>query len=111
MTWKEYEEVQKQICKENGADWQATPPDFIIGLATNLDKTPIYGVRDVRRDKTSGWYIWSGEYSAADDFYKPVCAAHLVDLFPPIVHYLGLAEGWRFIIDKDGYEDIWYEQN
>lgn len=105
MTWRDYEDIQKEICKKYGSDWLATPPDKVLGLATNLEYTPIYGIRYL-----SGWMIWSGEHSEADDFYKPVCAAHLVDYFPNAINYLGLSEGWAFIIDSNGYEDVWFDE-
>lgn len=105
MTWKEYEEIQRKICTKYNAKWMPTPPDHTIGLATHLEHTPIYGIR-----YRSGWFIWSGEYSDADDFFQPVCAAHLVDYYPKIIHYLGLAPGWAFIINRDGYEDVWFDE-
>jgi len=53
-----------------------------------------------------------GDYSVYGQgfIFQPVCAAHLVDYYPKIIHYLGLAPGWAFIINRDGYEDVWFDE-
>lgn len=111
MTWRDYEVIQKDICAKYGAEWLATPPDQLVAIATNLDLNPIHGLRILTQDNLSGWFIWSGDYSEATDFYEPVCAAHLVDVFPKVIEYMGLTEGWRFLIDRNGYEDVWFDES
>ena len=106
MTWKDYEIKQQEICTKQEANWKATPPDTIIGLAKDMNQTPIYGIHYL-----SGWMIWSSENTGDDDFFEPTHAAHLVDVFPNIIHYLGLDAGWTFLIDKAGYEDVWFDEN
>lgn len=50
MTWKEYEVIQKQICKKFGSKFLSTSPDYIIGLATKIQFTPIYdGIRNLNK--------------------------------------------------------------
>ena len=39
-----------------------------------------------------------------------MCAKHLLQIRPEIIKYLGLEVGFRFLADKDGYEDIWYDK-
>lgn len=56
-----------------------------------------------------GWFIHCGEFSDADDFYSPVHTEHLHQLLPLAVSYLWLPPGSRFVIDDQGYEDIWQE--
>ncbi|WP_425164790.1 immunity protein Imm33 domain-containing protein [Delftia lacustris] len=34
---------------------------------------------------------------------------HVPDVWPALMPYLALAPGYRFIIDDEGYEDIWHE--
>ncbi|MEM1317522.1 MAG: hypothetical protein AAGF29_04595, partial [Pseudomonadota bacterium] len=70
---------------------------------------PLNGLRHLNNDGTSGWYIWSGEFSYADGFFQPMCASHLVDECPACLEFLGLAAGWRFLVN-DGYEDVWYDK-
>ncbi|HEY4324361.1 MAG TPA: hypothetical protein VGN20_10250 [Mucilaginibacter sp.] len=36
--------------------------------------------------------------------------SHLLDIYPTAIDYLGLAPGWRFLIDEE-YEDVWYDSN
>ena len=57
---------------------------------------------------TTGWFIWTGDYSEAEDFFKTMCAEHLLQIRPQIIRYLGLDVGYRFLIDNNGYEDVWY---
>lgn len=99
----------EDICKRYGAPFLAAPADMIIGVAIETFEAglmPIYGVR--MPDGT--WYIYAGEYSAAKDFYKPMHIAHLEELCPQVLPYLGLGVGWKFIIDDKGYEDVWCEE-
>ena len=71
---------------------------------------PIHGLRHPKEGDMTGWYIWTGEWSDNDDFFKPFCAEHLLQTRPQIVKYLGLDEGFRFIIDNKGYEDVWFNE-
>ena len=50
--------------------------------------------------------FYCGEFSEAEDFYKPIHAQHLSKYLPMVEKYLALAPGYRFIIDADGYEDV-----
>jgi hypothetical protein len=74
-----------------------------------LGQQPINGLRHPPRGDTSGWYVWAGEtLSSAADFFQPVHAAHLGELLPAIIHYLGLPPGWRFQV-APGHEDVWFD--
>ncbi len=42
-------------------------------------------------------------------FFVPMHVEHLEQICPLILKYLGLAPGWRFLIDED-YEDVWEDQ-
>lgn len=70
---------------------------------------PIHGLRHPPHGDTSGWYIWAGEHLSSDpDFFEPVHVAHLPDLCPVVMQYLGLPPGWRFLLAGD-YEDLWVD--
>lgn len=58
----------------------------------------------------NGWYIWSGEWSDSDIFFNPIHAEHLIEKRPEILKYLSLDVGFRFQIDRKGYEDVWYDE-
>jgi hypothetical protein len=112
---EEFIRKQKEICERHGALYTASPFDKIIGVAieTFEDKgvMPIYGVRlPTASDDSATWYIYAGEYSAADDFYKPMHIGHLLELCPQVLQYLGLPPGWRFLFDDKGYEDVWCDE-
>ncbi|WP_455685330.1 immunity protein Imm33 domain-containing protein [Variovorax paradoxus] len=34
---------------------------------------------------------------------------HISEILPIAQKYLALAPGFKFIIDENGYEDVWYE--
>lgn len=79
-----------------------------VGLAINsLDSNPIYGVREPVKGHTTGWYLWAGEYSEDPGFYQPVHVEHLENLLPDVLPYISLEPGFKFIIDRQGYEDVW----
>ena len=83
-----------------------------IGIAlSTLGKEPINGLRHIPENGTNGWYIWcGGEMSQDDDFFSPVHVEHLAEYLPEAVEYLSLPPGYRFLIDKNNFEDVWFEQ-
>lgn len=107
-------ETQTQICKKYEAEFHETRLDSIIGVSKNVSEgvMPISGLRHLATDSTTGWYIWAGEWSDDDDFFQPMHAHHLIEKIPEIIPFLGLAPGWRFLIDpsKD-YEDVWHDSS
>lgn len=83
-----------------------------LGLAlSDLGKIPIHGDRLRPANGTNGWYIWCGEHWSSDaDFYAPLCVDHFPALLDFVVPYLSLPPGYRFILDGQGYEDVWYDE-
>ncbi|OOQ60039.1 immunity protein Imm33 domain-containing protein [Mucilaginibacter pedocola] len=103
---------QKRICDKYGAEYCPAPLDLNLGIALRSfdgSTVPINGLRHLPENGTAGWYIWAGEYSSANDFFKPLHIQHLLEDKPYLLKYLGLAPGWRFLVDNDGYEDIWFD--
>lgn len=102
--------TQTDLCKKYGSPVVLPNYDLKIGIALDsLETMPISGVRVKPENGTDGWYIWGGEYSSDDDFFKPVHASHVKDILPQVLPYLALAPGYKFIIDDEGYEDVWYD--
>jgi hypothetical protein len=107
---------QTKVCARFGTDRVAPALDLNSGVSENIIngaffKTgtwPLHGCRYLATPTTTGWYLWAGEWSDADDFFKPVHTAHLEDWCPDAVPYLGLPPGWRFLI-APGYEDVWFD--
>ncbi|MFI0431275.1 hypothetical protein [Mariniflexile sp. HMF6888] len=106
-----YTEAQKRICERYNSDFTQIDKKLFIGISTDLELEPINGLRHPKHGKMNGWYIWSGEWSDAEDFFKPICLEHLIERKPDIIKYLGLDVGFRFLTDKKGYEDVWFDQN
>ncbi|MCP9764141.1 immunity protein Imm33 domain-containing protein [Lacihabitans soyangensis] len=108
--WNSHIDKQKEICKNNNSIWKPINKKLRVGVSINLDKDPINGLRHPAEKGTTGWFIWTGDYSEADDFFQPMCAEHLLQQRPEIIKYLGLDIGFRFLADAKGYEDIWYDE-
>ncbi|MHA3046219.1 immunity protein Imm33 domain-containing protein [Riemerella anatipestifer] len=108
-----YLEEQRAICKKYGQDFFNTSLELKIGISDNFDsgEMPLNGLRHFPEGDTSGWYIWAGEYSTSDNFFKPMHIFHLFKSFPEIIKYLGLPPGNRFLVDNQGYEDVWFDDN
>ncbi|UYA58772.1 hypothetical protein U1R68_18910 [Pectobacterium colocasium] len=98
---------QQQICDK----YQLPPhsPEEMVAIALNtLQNSPIYGTRiPLPENGTISWFIHCGEHSAKSGFYQPLHTSHLEEMLPEVVPYLFLSEGTKFIIDRDGYEDVW----
>ncbi|OMH38972.1 hypothetical protein [Motiliproteus sp. MSK22-1] len=102
------EEHQKQVCKNFSASYQACDLRLKVGISRNVKEgyRPINGLRIKEEHGTSGWYIWAGEWSDNEDFFVPLHGEHLKSWAEIVMPYLGLPEGWRFLISED-YEDVW----
>ena len=103
---------QRETCARFGVNPEALGTRDLAGVADTVlpHVKLIHGLRHPRVGDSSGWYIWGGEeWSSADDFFKPVHVSHLEQLSPPVLRYLALPPGWRFLI-ADGYEDVWFDE-
>jgi hypothetical protein len=109
-SWNSHIERQKEICSTHNSQWKPINKKLRVGVSANLDTDPINGLRHPNEKGTTGWFIWTGDYSERDDFFQPMCAGHLLQKRPDIIKYLGLDVGYRFLADKNGYEDIWFDE-
>ena len=107
--WRVHIDRQKDICGKYASEWTPINNKMLVGVADNLTADPIHGLRHPCDKGTTGWFIWTGEYSQADDFFKPMCAEHLLQIRPQIIKYLALDVNFRFLTDTNGYEDVWYD--
>ena len=110
-SWNVHIEPQKNICEKYNSLWKPINKKFKIGISDNWNENPINGLRHSQQEGTTGWFIWSGEYSDNNDFFKQICAEHLLQIRPEIIKYLGLEIGFRFLVDNKGYEDVWKDKN
>lgn len=104
------EELQRNVCREIGCEFVATPPLSKVGFAfETLGMVPINGLRHLPVGDTSGWYIWCGEeFSSADSFFSPLHSSHLIQKCPEVMKFLGLPPGYRFLLAGD-YIDVWFD--
>ncbi|GGK48068.1 hypothetical protein SAMN04490189_0043 [Pseudomonas koreensis] len=101
------DDLQKKVCEQYGLP--VLPPEEMVAVAIgSLGKSPIYGTRvQLPEGGNVSWFIHCGDYSATDDFYQAVHIQHLSEMLPQVVNYLCLPTGAKFIIDTEGYEDVW----
>ena len=101
--------LQQEVCEAYGAEFLTVHPDDKLGLSEGVrqGRYPLHGLRHLPERGTCGWYIWSEEYSEASDFFTPIHLSHLAEDHP-VMRYLGLAPGWRFLITPD-FEDVWFD--
>lgn len=106
------EKKQKAICKKNSSDFVKSIGSDKCGIARNFNDTvgPIHGMRQQDSGKKT-WYFWKGDYSTDDDFFVPLHINHLNEWSELIPPYLALDAGFRFILDDEGYEDVWFDKN
>lgn len=105
-------EIQKRMCAKHRAPFFECSDADRAGIAlVSLKIDPIYGARERNEDGTTSWYVWGGPCSSAVDFFQPICAGHIRELLPEALPYLALPPGYKFIIDRNGFEDVWREDN
>ena len=103
---------KKTICEWANVEPQKPVAGTKLGLAiSTIGKTPINGLRHNPKNGTNGWYIWCGEeLLREDDFFSPLHIEHIAEYLPQVQEYLNLPPGYRFLIDGNNYEDVWFEQ-
>ena len=102
---------EQSICEWAGVEPQQPEGKSKLGLAlSTLGKIPINGLRHNPENGTNGWYIWCGEEMSQDtDFFSPLHFEHIDEYLPQLKEYLSLPPGYRFLIDGNNYEDVWYD--
>jgi hypothetical protein len=111
--WNQIQQQQKAVCDKFKSGFESVDINAMVAFNELLlsNTLPINGLRHPKTDNLSGWYLWSGNEIPQDDnsFFKPHHVQHLIELRPVVLKYLGLPAGWRFQIDDNGYEDVWFE--
>ena len=105
---------QKFVCDKYSVDYHPLTFNSIVAVAIetfNVHDNAVNGLRQsLNEGENVDWFIWMGEYSNDDDFFKPIHVQHLLEICPEAIKFLGLPAGWRFLFDGNGYEDVWYDQ-
>ena len=101
---------QFECCRKFGL--KETPPEEMVAVAMDsLGEMPIYGSRvQAAENGNVSWFFHCGEYSASEDFYSAVHTMHLDEILPLVIPYLYLPPKTKFIIDAQGYEDVWIDK-
>lgn len=107
--WDSHIEIQKEVCTKFNSKWNPINKKLKIAASANLNLDPLNGLRLNSQNGTSGWFIWSGEYSEKKSFFKPISAEHLLQIRPEMIKYFALDVGFRFLIDNKDYENVWFD--
>jgi hypothetical protein len=100
------------VCKRLGVTPVVPNPQSKVGIALqSIGKMAIHGLRHPVEGDTNGWYIWCGEFSDTEDFFQPLHVEHVTESLPQLEKYLSLPPGYRFLIDDEGYEDVWFDES
>ena len=100
---------QLETCAQHGASFAPSSNEDKAGVAANTELRPLNGLRHTPQAGTCGWFIWGGTtLSSSPDFFKPVHVSHLEQLCPEVLPFLGMAPGWRFLIDGQ-HTDVWFD--
>ena len=109
-SWNVHIDRQKAICEKYKSKWNPINKKLMIRCGAELKSNPIHGLRQAKEGHSTGWYIWTGEWSDESDFFEPICAEHLLQKRPELIKYFGLDLGYRFLIDDKKYEDVWFDE-
>lgn len=103
---------QKLLCEEFESSYIKVSGDDVVAVAVNtLNQEPIVGIRKKpEAEENVAWFIYGGEMGEGEDFFETMTVRELQDILPEVLPYLALAEGFRFMIDREDYEDVWKEE-
>lgn len=102
----------QMFCELQGVE--GYPPEWAskLGIALGtLGKEPINGLRLKPENGTNGWYLWCGtEMPMDDDAFSPLHVEHIENYLPQVKKYLEPPPGYRFLIDENDHEDVWFDE-
>ena len=105
-----WSQFQVEICSRFNSPVVPAHDEHRIGVAlSTLRRLPLNALRHPPAEFSTGWFVWGGEYSDADDFFEPIHVRHLAHMLPEVVPYLALAPGWRVQLAPND-EDVWYDE-
>jgi len=106
------ERGEQTVCQFIDVEPDLPKANSKLGIALNtIGQSPINGLRHPNSEDTNGWYIWCGEeFSTEEDFFSPLHVEHISKYLPIVQDYLELPPGYRFLIDSNDYEDIWFDK-
>lgn len=108
--WDSHLEKQKEICTKYNSTWNPIDKHLLLRASVDLTLEPLNGMRYEHDNGTTGWFIWSGEFSEAADFFEPISAEQVLQIRPQMIPYFGLDVGFRFLIDNENYEKVWFDE-
>lgn len=100
------------VCERYGLSPMPPSAGDKMGVSLNLKSGfPIFGLRHNSSPGMSGWFVWVGEKTDADDFFHPLHVDHIENWRAEVKEYLELPPGHCFAIEEDGREFVWREDS
>lgn len=102
--------TQQEVCAQYGVEPACPQPGEKVGVARVLlpGAYPLHGLRISPENGTCGWYLWTGDWSDAPDFFEPMHVTHVEQRCPEVIPYLTLPPGWRVLLAPE-YADVWFD--
>ena len=102
---------QMKLCAKYGSQFCPPSPSLLASVSKNIGEKdlPLQGLRHPL-EGASGWFLWRGEFSLAEDFFEVVHLYHVYEGVEPVIPYLALAPGWTFFLQSD-FEDVWFDES
>ena len=106
---QDFIEEQKLVCEEFDSAYIKVKEDDVVAVAKHtLDQEPIVGLRNKPEPgEKVAWFIYGGELGEGEDFFETMTVKELEEILPDAIPFLALETGFRFMIDRDDYEDVW----
>ena len=106
---QDFIEEQKLVCEEFDSVYVKVNEDDVVAVAKHtLDQEPIVGLRKKPEPgENVSWFIYGGELGEGQDFFETMTVKELEEILPDAIPFLALETGFRFMIDRDDYEDVW----
>lgn len=103
---------QRTLCERYGASFSPPEATYKVGISDSAlqGEWPLHGLRHFPESGTTGWFIWSGEWSNNPDWFKPLHFYHMAEHCPAALRFMALPPGWRFLV-APGYEDVWSDSD
>lgn len=105
------EDIQRAVCKRHGSVFSPSPDYLKLGISLEVRSgvMPLKGMRHPPEEGATGWFIWAGEtLSSDDDFFVPLHIKHIDEWSSLVRPYLGLSQGWRFLVTTT-QADVWFD--
>lgn len=103
-------EVQKECCDNYQSEFKPVDLEQLVVISEGVyEGLPVEGVRYPSPSHMSGWWLTTDEYDGNVETLKTVHFQHIIEKRPEIAIYMGLKNGYRFLLGSKN-ESVWFDQ-